>query len=122
MSDLGRLCTADGGVIYFAHPVSGETSPARALRWLRWVAAQAPGAAIIAPWLAHICSGADDADPEQRARHLEHDMRVVRRCDAIVLCGGRISSGMQLEMTEALGVGVVVLDLTHLGAEPPEAM
>lgn len=110
------------GVAYLAHPVSGEPGPARALRWLRWLAAQAPDTAVIAPWLAHICAGADDADPAQRARHLEHDMRVVRRCDAIVLCGGRISSGMHAEMTEASGVGVVVLDLTHLGDEPPEAM
>lgn len=120
-ADLGRL-NASGGVAYLAHPVSGETSPARALRWLAWAAAQTPDVAVIAPWLAHICAGADDSDPAMRARYLEHDLRVVRRCDAIILCGGRVSSGMQLEMTEAIAVGVRVLDLTNLGDEPPEAM
>jgi hypothetical protein len=40
----------------------------------------------------------DDAIPELRERGLERSCLVARRCDGIVLCGPRVSSGMVREL------------------------
>lgn len=83
--------------------------------WLAWLRATYPAVTFIAPWITAIESGADDRDQEQRARGLRDDVRVVCRCDGIVLCGGRVSSGMRHEAKHAANV----IDLTALGPEPP---
>jgi hypothetical protein len=44
---------------------------------------------------------------------------LVERCDAVWLVGGRVSSGMQIEADHAIGRGIDVIDLTHMGDEPP---
>lgn len=107
-------------VIYMAHPVAGDVAAnlARALRWLSWISAQNPDDAVIAPWIANIMSGDDDNDPAARARGLAHDVAVVKRCDRLVLCGGRVSQGMAIERDAMLAIGGDVMDLTHLGDEP----
>lgn len=69
----------------------------RALSWLSWLRRSFPGTTFIAPWIAAIQSGEDDADPAQREAGLVDCCAVVERCDGIVLVGGRISSGMQRE-------------------------
>lgn len=112
-------------VYYVAHPVAGDVSGniARALRWLRWLTARTPDVTFIAPWIPMLLSGEDDSDPVARARGLEHDVNVVKRCDGLVLVGGRVSSGMALErdaMIAAQGPGSII-DYTRLGAEPPIA-
>jgi hypothetical protein len=110
-----------GLVAYVAHPVAGDVDAnlKRALRWLHWISQQCPKCAVIAPWIANIMSGEDDGDPEQRARGLAHDVTVVKRCDYLILCGGRVSSGMAMERDAMIVAGGKVLDLTHLGDEPP---
>ena len=70
----------------------------RALRWLSWLRRSFPETTFIAPWIAAVLSGEDDRDPAQREAGLVDDCAVVERCDGIVLCGPRISSGMQREM------------------------
>lgn len=87
----------------------------RALRWLAWLRRTFPEVTFIAPWIAAVLSGEDDADPVKRANGLRDDCRVVRRCDGVVLCGGRVSEGMALERDRAEAVA----DLTALGGEPP---
>ncbi|MBA2718917.1 MAG: hypothetical protein H0U52_06720 [Chloroflexi bacterium] len=108
-------------IAYMAHPVSGDVAAnlARALRWLHYLSATDPETAYVDPWIAALMAGADDDDPAQRARGLAHDVAMVKRCDAIVLVGGRVSSGMAIEHNAALTVGISVIDLTALGEEPP---
>lgn len=98
----------------------------RALRWLAWLRKSFPETTFIAPWIAAVMSGEDDADPAAREAGLVDDCAVVERCDGIVLCGGRISSGMRREMEHSWGkpeeggpFQQVVHDLTPGGVEPP---
>lgn len=74
----------------------------RALRWLAWLRKSFPETTFIAPWIASVMSGEDDSDPAQREAGLVDDCAVVERCDGIVLCGGRISSGMRREMEHGI--------------------
>lgn len=112
---------------YLAHPVGAATAREvsaniqRALRWLAWVRREEPKACVIAPWIAAILAGEDDADPKQRERGLVDAELVASVCDGIVLCGGRVSSGMQREITAVTRAGGQVVDLTFLGDEPPSA-
>lgn len=108
-------------LLYVAHPVAGDVPAniARALRWLKWLSDGDPSTTYIAPWIAALMAGDDDSDPAARARGLEHDCRVVRRCDGIVLVGGRVSSGMAVEREAARVHGLDVVDMTSLGDEPP---
>ncbi len=110
-----------GHIAYLAAPVHGDVPAnlARALRWLKWLSDQAPETAIIAPWIAALMSGEDDNDQAARARGLAHDVMVVRRCDCIVLCGGRVSQGMAMERDAMIAAGGEVHDLTGMGDEPP---
>jgi len=110
-------------LIYCAHPVSGDVARnvERALVWLSWLRRMHPDAAIIAPWIAAILSGEDDADPEQRARGLRDCQATAARCDGVVLVGPRISSGMLAELAACRDAGGWVSNLTALGVEPPES-
>jgi hypothetical protein len=113
-----------GTVAYVAHPVAGDVAAnlARALRWLFWLSSQCPDVAVIAPWIAGIMSGEDDGDPAARSRWLALDVAIVKRCDCLILCGGRVSSGMAIERDAMIAVHGKVIDLTHLGDEPPSAL
>ncbi len=115
------VMTSGPNVMYVAAPVSGNVNAnlARAMRWLRWLRARDTDAVYIAPWIASILSGEDDSDPAQRERGLRDCVAVVSRCDAVVLVGGRVSSGMQREREAIEAKGGVVIDLTYLGEEPP---
>lgn len=109
-------------LIYLAHPVSGDVpgNLARAKRWLAWANRTCgPDAYVIAPWIANIEAGEDDADPAARARGLRACCAVVEKCDELWLVGGRISDGMARERNTALVEMVTVRDLTAMGEEPP---
>jgi hypothetical protein len=71
---------------------------ASAQRWLAWLRKRFPETTFIAPWIASVVAGADDADPAQRDAGMVDACAVVERCDGIVLCGRRFSSGMRREM------------------------
>lgn len=135
-------------VLYVAHPLAptedeiarfadagfSEVGAARAalrrnidlaLRWLAWLRRSFSQDTFIAPWIASVLSGGDDDDPKQREAGLADDCAVVERCDGIVLCGFRISSGMQREREHGVGQQQFplfeVFDLTRLaGREPPQ--
>lgn len=108
---------------YLAAPLGGDVAGniRNALRWLAYTRCCEPTWTIIAPWLAAVAAGEDDNDPAARERGLLDAVEVVSRCDAIILCGGRISSGMQRELDEAVRCGHRVYDLTSLaiGGLPP---
>jgi hypothetical protein len=94
-------------LVYVAHPVGGDIpgNLAKARAWLqRLTRDAAPGVIYLAPWLDQLESGAhDDNDPDQRAAGLRLCEATVRRCDAIVLCGPTISTGMAYEQAAAEG-------------------
>lgn len=108
-------------VLYMAHPLGAPEAAGvranleRAMRWLAWLRRTFPETTFIAPWIATVLAGADEHDPVQREAGLVDDCAVVERCDGIVLCGGRESSGMTREATRARRAW----DLTGLGDEPP---
>lgn len=108
-------------VLYVAHPLGApdraglEANLARAMRWLRWLRRAFPETTFVAPWIAAVLSGEDDADPAQREAGLVDADAAIPRLDGVVLCGGRISSGMGREDGRARRSW----DLTPLGDEPP---
>ena len=109
-------------VLYLAHPVALPdvgTNVKRALDWLKFLRASEPEPVIIAPYLAALAAGEDDNDPAQRERGLRDCEAVVARCDGVILCGGRISSGMQRELDVAIANDLDVDDLCMMGSIAP---
>jgi hypothetical protein len=126
---VGGAAVSQRAVVYLAHPVGAPTADgvranlARAKRWL-WALRQASQWSICAPWIPAVEAVLDSGAPEHehRERGLADDLAVVERCDAIVLCGGRVSHGMALERDHAVATGAVFLDLTGYGEEPPSEL
>ena len=118
-------------IIYMAAPVGAPTvteiraNLARARRWLWWLRRTRPNDTILCPWIADVELALDNQGDEKtgRANGLRDCEAIVSRCDGIAVCGGRMTDGMAREcgafLRATLGHGLV-LDLLHLGQEPPE--
>lgn len=106
---------------YVAHPVGREPERAhnleRAQRWFLWLVQTFPDAAFTMPWLPY-CLTLEETQ-SNRDRGIRDDLEALRRCDGIVLCGGRISPGMRREFDEAEALGLEARSTLHLGPEPP---
>ena len=103
-------------LIYLAHPFGGDPRNLdRARRWFAWLCREFPSNAYVCNWIIE-CELFDDADPQQRATSLARQCEIARRCDAIVLVGGKITPGMKQEAAAA----IAVLDLSMIGDDPPE--
>lgn len=111
-------------VLYMAHPLGGDVDGniKRALRWLAWLRRSFPETTFVAPWIAGVMSVGGDGTEADREAGLVDDCATVALLDGIVLAGGRISSGMARERVAAITAGREVIDLTHLGDEPPLEM
>lgn len=107
---------------YLAHPLSSPTAEGfdlnrgRAVQWGAWLA-ETFDVAIAADWIW--LSLAWEETDENRARGLDIDKATIERCDAIVLCGGRLSNGMRVELEHAVQCGKKVIDLLAMGCVPP---
>jgi hypothetical protein len=107
-------------VVYVAHPLGAPDAAGlranleRAMRWLTWLRRTFPETTFIAPWIAAVLAGEDDSDPTQREAGLVDAVAVIRLVHGVVLCGGRVSTGMQSERLAAMRTW----DLTFLGEEP----
>lgn len=107
-------------LIYLAHPVGGDIrgNCARARRWLRWLIDAVPEVHWVCPWLPYV-DVLDDSVPAHREWAMQADLAVARRCDGIVLCGGRVSDGMRRELEAArLNLEATVIDLTPYAPDP----
>lgn len=130
--EVAAMVSSDGWILTDASAADKalRSNLYRAMAWLRWLRRSFPETTFIAPWIASIMAGKDDADPSQREAGLIDDCAVVERCDGIVLCGPRISEGMRREMEHGQAHGWVangdgadqtfeVYDLTSLGRDLP---
>lgn len=116
------VCGAPGmPVVYVAHPVRWPNvadNLAGARRWLKYLQAETPETAYIAPWINTVETLGTGT--MAHAVGLGYCEAIVSRCDSLLLVGGRISSGMAREAAAAVTAGVEVIDMTELGVEPPE--
>ena len=102
-------------VYYLAHPVRGDEAAnlANAKWWLRFLFHHDPDRVYVAPWIAEVEAFAETGfseNPDIVTKALADDVEVVRHCDGIILVGGRVSSGMQIERDAADGAGKKVID------------
>lgn len=111
---------------YLAHPYGGKASNLRsARRWYTWLINDgrdfwSPNepAALAANWIVE-CELFDDSDPDIRDDGINRGLELCSRCDGIILVGGTLSSGMFLEQRESLRNNGRVINLLHLGEDPP---
>jgi hypothetical protein len=110
-------------VIYLAHPVRGDSKEEvvanlqNAKEWLRFLFDNAPDVAVIAPWIAEVEAMMEvgrDVDASVLDKALDDDVAVVSKCDGLLLVGGKISAGMQIEKVAAKLLGVCVSDLSYI--------
>jgi hypothetical protein len=106
-------------VAYMAHAVGKRpqrsANTTRALRWLRYLVEATPYA-ICAPWLPYVLILEEEI---YRERSIADDLEIARRCDRIILCGGKLSEGMRREEELFKSLGKPVEDMLALGEEPP---
>jgi hypothetical protein len=102
---------------YLAHPLTALTregidqNRANAAKWAAWLWRQ--GFAVECSWIT--ATGELEETAANRELGLKSDCEQVRRCDVMVLCGPRISSGMLREA----GAAKLIVDFTHLGLALP---
>ena len=105
--------------VYIAHPFQGDPENlARARRWLLWIYRNYPHISPVANWILTI-EILDDKNLSDRRHGMRCNRSILMACDEFWMVGGRISNGMREEWLMAIEHGVVVHDLTSLGAEPP---
>lgn len=115
-----------GAPWYVAHPLTGDLpgNLARAYRWLAWLQRSEPRAVFALAWAPTaelVVRGLAPDTHEVSRRALADDLAMVESFRRVVLVGGTVSPGMAEEIQACEGVDGIVADLTHLGAEPPEA-
>lgn len=104
-------------IVYLAHPVRPEPGEdvagnlAAALRWLCALHERYPHWATIATWIPEV-QLYGDADEARRAAGLARAERVAGECDAVALCGPRVSAGMRIEARAAWSRHRLVYDFT----------
>lgn len=104
-------------VLYMAHPLGGDVigNINLAKRWLTWLRRSFPETTFIAPWIAAILAGEDDADPVQREAGLVDACATIKLLGGVVWVGGAVTDGMGREGESA----IMIFDLTFLGILPP---
>ena len=94
-------------LVYIASPYAGDVQEniLAAQNACRYAMAQ--GAVPIAVHLMYP-QILDDSSPGDREAGLQIGIRVLKACDELWLCGGRISAGMQRELDAAVQLGIPV--------------
>lgn len=119
--ELKRVCACDSPVMHTHDAVAVVAyNLARAMRWWKWLDQMLP-AVWTMPWYVNVTANGE-GNKELIKRGLRDDCEIVKRCDALMLCGPRVSSGMRLEATTAHEAGLPVFQIATpnaLGGEPP---
>lgn len=113
---------AIGHRVYMAHPVGGdvEGNLERARAWYKFLIECNPDMAFSAQWMVEVTLW-DDANPAQREAGLLRCMNDVERCDALILVGRKVSTGMARERDHAKAFKLQVIDWTGPDREwPPQ--
>ena len=94
-------------LVYIASPYAGDVQEniLAAQNACRYAMAQ--GAVPIAVHLMYP-QFLDDGSPEDREAGLQMGIRVLKACDELWLCGGRVSAGMQRELDAAVQIGIPI--------------
>lgn len=111
-------------IVYLSHPLgtsNGEDMVRRhdnisnSLKWYRCLAENTHWA-IVMPWFEAIAAGVSELHrPKCHVNHL----RVLGRCDALVMAGGPASPHMFVDQKKAIDHDLGVMDITLWGREPP---
>ncbi len=110
-------------LVYLAHPVGHDPEERKrnlenTNKWFLFLLEHTDWSLCV-PWFIYV----SNLDESWRKRAMRDDLVNLERCDGIVLTGGRISEGMQMELGLAQMAGQRVYDLTSVGYEPsPEAI
>ncbi len=122
-------------LLWLAHPLRGfedhscpalvgnytaELNITNAQRWLKVLQIANPGVVLIAPWIGQYLAWPEvDSVPAMRRAAIGRNLAVIKRCDGLVLVGGRITEGMLHEADFAEQSNKLIFDLTHLGYWAP---
>lgn len=119
--DLRLVCAHDA-------PVKSSTDAAaivafnlaRAMRWWQFFHLGLVDATWTMPWYVNVTANGEQ-QPELVKRGLRDDCELVKRSDAVMLCGPlvRKGGGMELEARTALEHGVDVFQVDGIHCEPP---
>lgn len=89
----------------------------RAMRWWNWLHLGLPEVTWIMPWYVNVlCNG--EGNLELIERGLRDDCEVARRCDGLMACGQRTSSGMAREARAVHEVGGDLFRIDGINKEP----
>lgn len=120
---------SDGATEFTLRVFALQENIDKAKRWLAWLRVAFQATTFIAPWIANIEACGRDGYVASMERGGSDALATIDRCDGIVLCGGRISAGMQREIDHAwanqnaLGNRSRVWDLTCAkNPDPPAGM
>lgn len=117
--DLRLVCDHDAPVEQVKDPARIVAfNCARALRWWQWFHVGIPQVVWVMSWYVNVTANGE-ADPMLIEQGLRDDCEVVRRCDALMACGPRISSGMRRESLAGVEVGLELFQVEGYAKEPP---
>lgn len=117
--DLRLVCDHDDPIKHSRDAAAIVTfNLRRAMRWWRAFHLAFPEITFLMPWYVGVTANGE-ADRELIERGLFDDEQTVMRCDGIINCGPRISSGMRREVGAAREVDIDVFQLIGTRCEPP---
>lgn len=101
---------------YMAHPVrpgtSKETMPENITKAVGHLAAlNTVGFSVIAPWIG-LCRALRDDVPAEHDHRQVVSFAALKRCDGLILCGPRVSEGMEVALVAAKDYGLKIIDVT----------
>lgn len=90
-----------------------------ALAWWRWLEGTITETVFAMPWFTNVTANGN-GDPVRVNRGLRDDQAIVARFDGILLCGSRVSSGMQVEADSARAGGLPVFQIWSPHTKVPD--